>query len=400
MDLNQRMERLEQLLDRGPALLLLEQTGAVLRRWTRLTESQREQLDALCRRASAAAELMEQAVAGIETHELEQSLRELDALSEAPLDWLERRERLEQLRLGARRICGPGAVEQLERELSRIDELGRDRVAAFLHRNTTRRARQAELDPDPAGQPCWWWSLRSECDLDGLAGLASEPRLLEHLQRCRFCQQDLEQLRRLDRMLGPVDEEHPTSADLVAHADGAGTAQQREAVALHLAGCKLCQGLVVAAAAGLDESRQVEAGLALLAGRDREPQADGPAPWIHLPLNIGPVVSPRALAAEPALQDDLSLPDQRQVLIEAEDLRLVFWSDGSHGWIGLFVEASIVLARLSVTLEGQPQTVVDESGARLCDLGPLSRLPGLQLELELELRGTLWRRSWTLVPEV
>jgi len=416
------LEQAKRLLAERQWIAALEALGALLRR--PLSAEEDAEVEQLCVGARDPSQSGDAGDIDLtdapELEGLERALRELDESGEAQLRssrpcgalrdeaaqfvLLEQRERLEAVAWGARQLGLP--LDSLWRRLQRIDRLGQRQIRSFLCHNAARREARARLDPD--ARDGWWWSLRVDCEPDGLAALAlggaddvdDRRRLKQHLRGCADCQRELGLLQRLDALLGAPDEDHLSVEALSAHAAGEGSAAQRDALSRHLAQCPQCRQLLQGASAGLAEAEQVEAGLALLAaGQDRIDEVDvkDGRQWLHLPLGIGEPVEARALAADPALADDAPLPQRRSVLLEqASDYRLVYWAVAGRGQLGLFADRPDRID-LSVSLEGRALGFVEEVGARLFDLGPVARLAGCRLEVELTLEGQRQRRSWTLV---
>jgi hypothetical protein len=387
---SERLERLAGLLEAGAAVDLLEGIGAAARSGVATTEHG-PRFGEIVGRALERADLERVSLTALGVDELERGLSGIEEGARGALELLEHRERLAAVAAAARLMdldCAP-----LTRRLQVIDQLGEARVAAFLHLNETRRAALRELGPE-AG-PCWWWGARIDCDPEALAavgiGAAPDPGLRAHLERCDPCRRELRWLSRLDALLGPgAEEDHPGTAALLAHAAGEGEASKRQVIARHLAGCAACRELMAGARAGLDEAERIEAGLSLLSAPPEE-QALLP---VHLLLPVAMPEQPRALAADPA-QEPSPLPSGRRVLVEQEELRLVFQAVAGRGELGLF-GAEQGRVDLVVSLDGaQLEPAESDPEARVFDLGPLSRLPGRTLAVKLGER----ERSWTLIED-
>jgi len=230
--------------------------------------------------------------------------------------------------------------------------------------------------------------------LDGVLQDEAREAALAHLRGCDACQQQARWLGRVDGLLGPLHEGHPSSATLTAYAAGELTAQQRGELAAHLQGCAACLRLERAAAAGLAEAELVERSLALLEGADT-PDTSPSAPELHLPFAIAAAPQVQALAADSAAAP---LPRDRRVLLEeAGVLRLVYYRLAGQAQISLFAEGSAV-PELEATLDDAPLSPDrDQEGNVTLDLGPAVGLPGRTLRLILgEGQRTL---AWTFVEE-
>jgi hypothetical protein len=242
--------------------------------------------------------------------------------------------------------------------------------------------------------------LEASCDREALLALSdlADPRarhvLGHHLDRCSACREASLWIDALGRLLPPVDESHPGSATLTAFVAGELAAEERARVAEHLASCPRCTLLRQGAEEGLAEAERVLAGLELA-----EAIAAGGAQTVaelHLPLELPRPPAPRALAAEPALEEPAPVPEDRRPLLELGDARVVYYRIGAEATVALFAKSAAEL-QLEVWLDDEPLSTTGEPELIRVSLGAAAELGGRRLRLDLRRGDERLRRSFTFV---
>lgn len=200
----------------------------------------------------------------------------------------------------------------------------------------------------------------------------------------------------VDRVLGPVFEAEPTSAELVAYVAGELPPDRRREVASFL----LAQPeLRAAISAGLAEIAALDAG-------SDSAGADASAPPLR--AQVLRIVAPpwRAAADSAVVEPELLVPEDRQVLYEqAGSLRVVYYRHGSSAFVSLFagdVAGSEVSASAAVRLDDVELPAVSaEPEVTTFELGPARSILGKRLAVSFVEGGDGGRLelSWLLVEE-
>jgi len=163
--------------------------------------------------------------------------------------------------------------------------------------------------------------------LDGELSSAERHEREEHLNGCPKCRGDLALLSRLQGWLGVPSPGHPATDQITAYVHGELDAETRRGLAQHLAECPACAQLARAGQVGLEELARLERGRALL-------EAPPAGASLYLLAMIPAPPAPRALAASPSAEPPG--PDERRLLLEEPELRLVYYRRGARALLGVF----------------------------------------------------------------
>lgn len=407
----QRIAELEELLKRvsrqpeqGPVIDTLVAIGALARRVGSVKrDGLEDRFDQLVRQAKdlLSGSVLQATLSSIDLDDLREDLQSLTSTAEErqSFELLVERERLEAMARGAREL---GLEEaRLRQGLEQIDQVGRAAISAVLFVNVQRRQVRADLDPEPGA--CWWWSLRVDCDRDGLSDLSAglledqaRQGIIDHIKGCQPCREELAHLQVVDRLLGPMHEDHLASSEIVAYAAGELDAEQRGKIHAHLKACSTCRELDLAARAGLEEAEKLDLDLKITEQARPILAPDLP---LHQVATIPPPPQPQALAASD--EREVPLPEDRTVLVEeAEGFRVVYYRMGGRARVGLFAEEMERLEVLSCALDGRNlQPKADEPDGIVFELGPASGVLGRTLVMRIKHKDKERGYSWTFVRE-
>lgn len=230
----------------------------------------------------------------------------------------------------------------------------------------------------------------------GLLAPEKQQPLLDHLQTCAACREDLRWLERVDRLLGFTPDGHPSSAAIVDYALGRLDAGRRAELAAHFSSCVSCNELVEGARGGHAHIEHLERSEEAVATRSIW---EGQLSTLQLSIVVpGPPVA--VAAAADGDRTPAPVPEDRRVVVEEPDVfRVVYWREGGQGYLAVFTERPGEPEVLGCTLDDSSLGSTPNEEGLLYDLGPVENLFGSALSLKLRLKGVERTLHFSIVEE-